>query len=79
MLSNVYLHVFDEKMAEAGLALTRFADDWVIICKTRRDAERALASARAVLEGELGLQVHPNKTRIVYVVAQELRPTAGEL
>jgi RNA-directed DNA polymerase len=67
LLSNVYLHVFDEKMAEAGLALTRFADDWVITCKTRRDAERALTSARAVLEGELGLRVHPDKTRIVYV------------
>lgn len=67
LLSNVYLHVFDEKMAAAGFALTRFADDWVITCKTRRDAERALTSARAVLEGELGLQVHPDKTRIVYV------------
>ena len=67
LLSNVYLHVFDEKMAEAGFALTRFADDWVITCKTRRDAERALTSARAVLEGELGLRVHPDKTRIVYV------------
>jgi len=67
LLSNVYLHVFDEKMAEAGFALTRFADDWVITCKTRWDAERALTSARAVLEGELGLRVHPDKTRIVYV------------
>jgi group II intron reverse transcriptase/maturase len=67
LLSNVYLHVFDERMAEAGLSLTRFADDWVITCKTRRDAERALTSARAVLEGELGLRVHPDKTRIVSV------------
>lgn len=67
LLSNVYLHVFDQKMAEAGLALTRFADDWVITCTSRREAERALASARAVLEGELGLRVHPDKTRIVHV------------
>jgi RNA-directed DNA polymerase len=67
LLSNVYLHVFDEKMAAAGFALTRYADDWVITCKTRREAERALTSARAVLEGELGLRVHPDKTRIVYV------------
>src|SRR6266699_4284032 len=67
LLSNVYLHIFDEKMAEAGLALTRFADDWVITCASRRDAERALASACAVLEGELGLRVHPEKTRIVHV------------
>jgi len=67
LLSNVYLHVFDQKMAEAGLALTRFADDWVITCTSRREAERALASARTVLEGELGLRVHPDKTRIVHV------------
>jgi RNA-directed DNA polymerase len=67
LLSNVYLHVFDEKMAAAGLALTRYGDDWVITCKTRREAERALTSARAVLEGELGLRVHPAKTRIVHV------------
>jgi RNA-directed DNA polymerase len=67
LLSNVYLHVFDEKMAAAGFALTRYGDDWVITCKTRREAERALTSARAVLEEELGLRVHPDKTRIVYV------------
>ena len=67
LLSNVYLHVFDEKMAAAGFALTRYGDDWVITCKTRREAERALTSARAVREEELGLRVHPDKTRIVYV------------
>ena len=67
LLSNVYLHVFDQKMAEAGYALTRYADDWVIVCRSRQDAERALASARTVLEGELGLRVHPDKTRIVHV------------
>jgi RNA-directed DNA polymerase len=67
LLSNVYLHVFDEKMAAASYALTRYGDDWVITCTTRREAERALTSARAVLEGELGLRVHPDKTRIVYV------------
>lgn len=67
LLSNVYLHVFDEKMVAAGFALTRYGDDWVITCKSRRDAERALTSARAVLEGDLGLRVHPAKTRIVHV------------
>jgi RNA-directed DNA polymerase len=67
LLSNVYLHVFDEKMAAACFALTRYGDDWVITCTTRREAERALTSARAVLEGELGLRVHPEKTRIVNV------------
>jgi len=68
LLSNIYLHVFDVKMAEAGYALTRYADDWLIVCHSRREAERALTDARAVLEGELGLRVHPDKTRIVHVV-----------
>lgn len=67
LLSNIYLHVFDEQMAQQGFALTRYADDWVVVCCSREEAERALASARAVLEGDLGLQVHPDKTRIVHI------------
>ena len=39
----------------------------VAICRTREEAERALASARAVLEDELKLQLHSEKTRIVHV------------
>ena len=47
--------------------LTRYADDRLAVCRTRAEAERALASARAVLEGELGLRIHPDKTRIVHI------------
>lgn len=67
LLSNVYLNIFDEKMEQAGYALTRYADDWVIVCRSRSEAERALASARAVLEDGLGLQLHRDKTRIVHI------------
>lgn len=67
LLSNIFLHVFDAKMTELGLAVTRYADDWLIVCRSRAEAEHALASARAVLEGELGLRLHPDKTRIVHV------------
>jgi RNA-directed DNA polymerase len=67
LLSNVYLHSFDEKMLQAGFAVTRYADDWIAICRSRAEAERALASARAVLEDELKLQLHSEKTRIVHV------------
>jgi RNA-directed DNA polymerase len=67
LLSNIYLHVFDEQMTRAGFQLTRYADDWLCVCRTREEAERALASARAMLEGELGLRIHPEKTRIVHV------------
>lgn len=67
LLSNIYLHVFDEKMAQAGIAVVRYADDWVAICRSKAEAERALASARAVLEGDLKLKLHPEKTRIVQI------------
>jgi len=67
LLSNIYLSVFDEKMAKAGFALTRYADDWLITCRSQTEARRALASAREVLEGELGLRLHPEKTRIVHI------------
>jgi group II intron reverse transcriptase/maturase len=66
LLSNIYLHVFDVWMERAGFQVTRYADDWLAVCRTREEAERALASARTVLE-ELGLQIHPEKTRIVHV------------
>ena len=66
LLSNIYLHVFDEWMERAGFQVTRYADDWLAVCRTREEAERALASARAVLE-ELGLRIHPEKTKIVHV------------
>jgi group II intron reverse transcriptase/maturase len=67
LLSNIYLNVFDQAMAKAGVALTRYADDWVAVCRSRAEAERALASARAVLEGELGLRLHSQKTRVVHI------------
>ena len=67
LLSNIYLHVFDEQIKRAGFQLTRYADDWLCVCRTREEAERALASARSVLEGQLGLRIHPEKTRIVHV------------
>jgi RNA-directed DNA polymerase len=67
LLSNIYLSVFDEKMAQEGFALTRYADDWVIVCRSQTEAKRALASARQALEDELGLRLHSEKTRIVHI------------
>lgn len=67
LLANIYLSTFDDKMQAAGFDLTRFADDWLVVCRSRQEAERALTMARAVLEDELGLRVHPDKTRIVHI------------
>jgi RNA-directed DNA polymerase len=63
LLANVYLHQFDRVMMERGYRLVRYADDHVILCKLDRKAERALEVAKQILEGQLKLKVHPEKTR----------------
>jgi RNA-directed DNA polymerase len=64
LLANIYLNPLDHLVAEAGLAMVRYADDFVILCKSREDAERALDVVRQWV-GENGLTLHPAKTRIV--------------
>lgn len=64
LLANIFLNPLDHLLADAGFALVRYADDFVILCKTREDAERALALVQGwVVENELAL--HPTKTKIV--------------
>ncbi|ESU33408.1 hypothetical protein G3A_06395 [Bacillus sp. 17376] len=65
LLANIYLHPLDELMTSRGHRLTRYADDFVICCKSRKGAERVLATVKKLLEEELSLKVHPEKTRIV--------------
>jgi len=63
LLANLYLHSLDERMAELGLAMVRYADDFVILCPTAEQAERALAEVREwVAANELTL--HPDKTHV---------------
>jgi RNA-directed DNA polymerase len=65
LLSNVYLHAFDRAMVSAGVGqLVRYADDWLLLCRARSEAEAALELAGKVLAG-LGLELHPEKTRVV--------------
>jgi RNA-directed DNA polymerase len=65
LLANIYLHAFDEAWAESGTGeLVRYADDFVVLCSSRAQAEQARERATALL-GELGLALHPEKTRIV--------------
>jgi len=64
LLSNVYLNALDHLMAEARFAMTRYADDLVIQCRSREEAERALAMVQA-WTAQRGLTLHPTKTKIV--------------
>jgi len=66
LLSNILLTPFDREMRLKGYQLTRFADDWVITCKSAAEARAALDAARRILK-QLGVELHPQKTRIVHV------------
>jgi RNA-directed DNA polymerase len=65
LLSNIYLDPLDHLMAERGFEMVRYADDFVILCRTQAEAEQALAVVRQWTESA-GLQLHPDKTSIAY-------------
>jgi RNA-directed DNA polymerase len=65
LLANIFLHAFDRAWAVHGTGeLVRYADDFVVLCSTRSQAEEAHRRAQAMLGG-LGLVLHPDKTRVV--------------
>lgn len=65
LLANIYLHAFDRAWDEHGTGeVVRYADDFVVLCVNREQAEQAHRRATAVL-GDLGLSLHPDKTRVV--------------
>jgi RNA-directed DNA polymerase len=66
LLSNILLTPFDREMRRRGYQLTRYADDWVVTCRSRREAEAALRCAEKIL-ATLGVRLNPQKTRIVHV------------
>jgi RNA-directed DNA polymerase len=70
MLANFYLHPFDKTMLDKGFNLVRYADDFVVMCKTEAEAKSAFDVCQQVLERELHLKLHPlgvpgSKTRIL--------------
>jgi group II intron reverse transcriptase/maturase len=65
--SNIFLSLFDGAMTRAGYCLTRWADDFVMVCRTRQEAQRALACAERFLREELGVHLNARKTRVVHV------------
>src|ERR1700746_899297 len=65
VLSNILLTPFDREMRLRGYQLTRFADDGVVTCKSAAEAKAALDAARRILK-QLGVELHPQKTRIVH-------------
>lgn len=64
LLANLYLNPLDQQMAAAGWEMVRYADDFVILCRTEAEAQQALALVRTWVR-EAGLTLHPEKTRVV--------------
>src|SRR6266496_1205806 len=67
LMANIYLHVLDtywtERYSQLG-TLCRYADDFVIVCRSKKEAERALEMVRWIM-GKLKLTLHPTKTHLV--------------
>jgi len=66
LLANIYLHPFDKKMTEKGFKTVRYADDILVLCQSRTEAEKALRLTRQILEKELNLKLNTQKTKITH-------------
>ena len=64
LLANIYLNEFDQKMKEQGIRIVRFADDILVLARTKWEAGRYGAIARNTLEKELKLKINREKTHI---------------
>lgn len=64
MLSNIYLDPLDREMENRGYEMVRYADDFMVLCRSEWEAQRALDEVRAWTV-KAGLLLHPEKTRIV--------------
>jgi RNA-directed DNA polymerase len=66
LLANLYLDPLDHAMAEKGFEMVRYADDFVVLCRTADEAQQALLMVQRWTEAA-GLRLHPEKTRLVDV------------
>jgi RNA-directed DNA polymerase len=64
LLANLYLNPLDHLMAQHGIEMVRYADDFVLLCRSESEARQALAWVQE-WTASAGLTLHPDKTRIV--------------
>ncbi|MEI7963351.1 MAG: group II intron reverse transcriptase/maturase [Verrucomicrobiota bacterium] len=64
LLANIVLNRLDWQLHAAGYHFVRYADDFVVVCQTTKQAQEVLGLVKQVLESELGLQLSPEKTKI---------------
>jgi hypothetical protein len=76
--SNIFLTPFDHAMTAAGYRVTRWADDFVVVCRTHQEAQTVRDLAGSFLRNELGVSLHPEKTQIVHTPIDEIRAAVGK-
>jgi len=69
LLSAIYLNEFDQEFEKRGVPFIRYADDIVLLAKSKRASERLLETSISYLEGELKLTVNREKSRTVSIFA----------
>jgi RNA-directed DNA polymerase len=63
LLANIYLHSLDCRMRERGYRMVRYADDFVVLCRSAAQAQAALAEVRTWVEAN-GLRLNEDKTQV---------------
>ena len=69
LLANIYLNKYDQEMTRRGVKVIRYADDIVILAKSKRAGERLLESSKRYLEGKLKLKLNAEKSKVVSMYA----------
>jgi RNA-directed DNA polymerase len=69
LLANIYLDPLDRLMAERGIEMVRYADDFILLCRSRVEAEQALQGVEEWTRA-FGLTLHPEKTQIVHAITE---------
>ena len=64
LLANIALNVLDWHLHELGYQFVRYADDFVVLCRSEHEAKEALAMVQQLLEDRLGLSLSPEKTKV---------------
>lgn len=67
LLSNIMLNELDKELTRRGHRFVRYADDCMIICKSRKSAERTLNNIVPYIEGKLFLKVNRDKTKVAHI------------
>lgn len=66
LLANIVLNRLDHELDRKGYKFVRYADDFVILCKSMKQAQEALEFSKSILEGQMNLELSQEKTKIIH-------------